>query len=236
MAHPRYAIYFTPPRDNCVCQFGSAALGYDAFTGQLLPFPASLTNACPDWRGLTDEPRKYGFHATFKAPFALAAGRSESELVAACRAFSRAPRPFATIRPVVRSLGDFIALVPDAPSPALDAFAQACVEAFDDFRSPLTEAERARRNPAQLSPRQRASLDRWGYPHVLEDFRFHMTLTGRVPEVQRGRIADLLRAEFAACDVECLAIDRIAIFCQNEPAARFRIIAEFPLQAAGDAR
>jgi putative phosphonate metabolism protein len=231
-AFPRYAIYFTPPRDDRVCRFGAAVLGYDAFTGQTQSFPVSLTDACRDWHDLTEDARKYGFHATLKAPFTLATGRDERDLINACGIFSSAPQAIATIAPVVRPIGDFIALVPETQPAALTTFAQACVEAFDDLRAPLTEADRARRNPEQLTPRQRANLDRWGYPYVLDDFRFHMTLTGRVPEARRAGIVDLLREQFAAERVETLTIDRIALFRQDAATSRFRIIAEHPLHSA----
>ena len=46
-------------------------------------------------------------------------------------------------------------------------------------------------------PRQDANLLRWGYPYVLEDFRFHMTLTERLGlrrcGAPRGRGADAFR-------------------------------------------
>jgi len=231
-AFPRYAIYFTPPRGDRVCRFGAAVLGYDALTGQTQPFPVPLIDACHDWHDLTEDARKYGFHATLKAPFTLADGRDERDLIDACGVFSSAPQAIATIVPVVRPIGDFIALMPETQPPALAAFAQACVEAFDDFRAPLTEADRSRRNPEQLTPRQRANLDRWGYPYVLDDFRFHMTLTGRVPDARRAGIVDLLREQFAAERVETLTIDRIALFRQEEATSRFRIIAEQPLHTA----
>ena len=64
---------------------------------------------------------------------------------------------------------------------------------LDPFRAPLTPSERARRRPEDLDPRRRALLDRWGYPHVFEAFRFHMTLTGRLAddarEAWRARLA-----------------------------------------------
>jgi hypothetical protein len=33
---------------------------------------------------------------------------------------------------------------------------------------------------AGLNQSQVANLDRWGYPYLFADFRFHMTLTGKV--------------------------------------------------------
>ena len=161
-------------------RFGAALLGYDAFTGEDLPFPEGVLQAAPDWRGLTGDPRKYGFHATLKAPLSLAPGRTEAELVSACEAFAATPRAIPVITPVVGSISGFIAVIPAEPPAELIRLAADCVSEFDAFRAPLTEADRARRNPSRLTPRQREHLDRWGYPYVMDDFRFHMTLTGRV--------------------------------------------------------
>jgi hypothetical protein len=83
-AFPRYAIYYVAAPGSDLDRFGAQLLGYDAFSGEPLPFPDGVA---PDWHELTRDPRQYGFHATLKPPLALAQGNSESELVAACEAF-----------------------------------------------------------------------------------------------------------------------------------------------------
>lgn len=173
--HPRYAIYYAAEPGSALNGFGAALTGYDAYTGEDLPFPDGLP---PDWRDLTQTPGNYGFHATLKAPMALAAGRAESQIIAACELFADAARPVPLIRPVIASIGGFAAVVADKPSEELQELAAEAVRAFDFFRAPLTEADRARRNPGKLTPRQREYLERWGYPYVMDEFRFHMTLTG----------------------------------------------------------
>ena len=116
---------------------------------------------------------------------ALAAGRTEAQLIAACELFADAARPIPLIRPVVDSISGFIAVIPAEPSAELQRLAADCTRAFDFFRAPLTPEDRARRNPEKLTPRQCEYLDRWGYPYVMEEFRFHMTLTGRLPAERR---------------------------------------------------
>jgi len=86
------------------------------------------------------------------------------------------------------------------------------VRDFDKFRAPLTADDRARRNPSALTPRQCEHLDRWGYPYVMEDFRFHMTLTGRLEAQRREPILAMLRGRFSALGLTRLAIDQIAVF------------------------
>lgn len=225
---PRYAIYYAPSPDSALHRFGSALLGYDAVSGADLPFPDGVT---PDWREVTEDPRKYGFHATLKAPTALADGRTESELLDACAAFAGRARRIPVIEPVVDAISGFIAVIPATRSDDLQQLAADCVTAFDAFRAPLTAQDRARRKPERLTARQCDYLDRWGYPYVMEEFRFHMTLTGRLSDERRAPIVAQLRERFAAIDLTRLAIDRIALFKQADPASRFRIIGSWPLRA-----
>src|SRR5262249_52491568 len=129
----------------------------------------------------------------------------------------------------VDAISGFIAVVPTEPPTDLYRLASDCVTDFDRFRAPLTDGDRARRNPAAVTPRQRDYLDRWGYPYVREEFRFHMTLTGRPHAARREPILAMLRSRFTETRIDRLAIDRIALFRQVETASRFRIIAHWPL-------
>jgi putative phosphonate metabolism protein len=221
----RYAIYFVPAADSALYRFGSAMLGYDCYTGADLPHPADLDIDDADWRALTEEPRRYGFHATLKAPFRLAPSRREDELTEAVLAYTRAPREIPRIAPEVRLLSTFTAIVPRAPVAALDALAAACTTDFDPFRAPLSRQERARRDPSRLSARQVSHLDRWGYPYVLDDFRFHMTLSGPLPVERRDDVPTRLRRSFAqAWGDKPIAIDRLGLFKQDGATARFRVL------------
>ncbi|MHC4040230.1 DUF1045 domain-containing protein [Bradyrhizobium sp. 23AC] len=226
---PRYAIYFAAGSDSHLSRFGAELLGYDAYTGNELPFPRDALQVAPDWRDVSADPRKYGFHATLKAPMALAPGRTEAELMAACAAFAGRPRPLPVILPVVDSISGFIAVIPAEPVEALQQLAADCVRDFDTFRAELSADDRARRKPEKLSEGQRNYLDRWGYPYVMEEFRFHMTLTGRLDAERRGPILAMLRARFATLQLDTLTIDRIALFRQDDASARFHIVDEWPL-------
>ena len=85
-----------------------------------------------------------------------------------------------------------------------------------------------------MTPRQREHLDRWGYPYVMDDFRFHMTLTGRVGAERRDGLVAMLRDRFAALDLSSLAIDRIALFRQDDANSRFRIVQQYELTQEND--
>jgi len=233
MAHfPRYAIYYVPAQGSALDRFGAELLGHDAWSGSALPFPAHIVEQIADWQELSADPRKYGFHATLKAPMALADGKTEAALLAACADFASEPRVIPLVTPVVDSISGFIAVIPRERSHLLEQLAADCVRAFDVFRAPLTPEDRVRRNPAKLSPRQVDYLDRWGYPYVMEEFRFHMTLTGRLGDVRRGSVLAMLRERFARLELATLAVDRLALFRQNDTKACFTIVGDWPLRAA----
>jgi len=149
--------------------------------------------------------------------------------LATCCPHRRKARPIPAIRPIVDTISGFIAVIPAEPVDALQQLAADCAREFDSFRAALTAEDRARRKPEKLSERQRDYLDRWGYPYVMEEFRFHMTLTGRLDAERRGPILEMLQTRFASLRLDTLAIDRLALFKQDETKARFRIIAEWAL-------
>ena len=168
----RYALYFAPAARG-LHRAAASWLGWDAEAGCAV--------AQPEVEGIaaaTATPRKYGFHATLKAPFRLAEGARAEDLAAAVAALVAQLRPVPLDGLALTRIGPFLALTPQGDDGPLNALAAQVVEGLDPFRAPLTEAEMARRNPDRLTPRQRALLDAWGYPYVLDEFRFHMTLTG----------------------------------------------------------
>jgi putative phosphonate metabolism protein len=226
----RYALYYVPPAASDLYRFGASAIGYDAYAGKDLAFPGKATAAFADWRELTSEPRKYGFHATLKAPFALKDGTTEADLIAAIDAFAETPRTIPEIAPVVRAIGRFVAIVPDASATPLSAFADACVTAFDGFRAPLTERDRKRRLASPLSDSQIELLDRWGYPYVFEEFRFHMTLTGGLPQDKREPAQAFLHTQFNGLGLQSIAIDTLTLLRQDRSDARFVVIKQAALR------
>src|SRR5262249_12093055 len=145
----------------------------------------------------TGEPARYGFHGTLMAPFALASGRSADELEEVLASFVRGHAPVPLGRLKVAGIGAATASVPAGPEAAVRTFAGDCVTAFNRFRAPLSAKDRERRLAAKLSPRQVELLERWGYPYVFSEFRFHMTLTGRLPRDEQARWQEALAGAFA---------------------------------------
>jgi hypothetical protein len=113
--------------------------------------------------------------------------------------------------------------VPGAEAPGLHALAAEVVERFDDFRAPMTRAELARHDHASLTPRQRELLKRWGYPYVLDEFRFHLTLTDRIPVERRPEVERALSDWFAMLLGADVPVDALAVFTEAEPGAPFEL-------------
>lgn len=229
----RYALFYTPPVGHKLTQIAAEWLGRDAYSGVFYKQPTQSThNIALDAKRLvelTAAPRRYGFHGTLKAPFHLAEDQSENQLIKAMERFCESRKVFAMPRLKVGRLGHFFALVPDSPVGELNNFAAEIVRYFDIFRAPLSEADYARRNPDKLEAQQRAYLQQWGYPYIFDAFRFHMTLTGAVPEKEADRMEDILNSLFDPLLQDQLMCDHLTLFCEAEKGAPFIIRTAMPL-------
>lgn len=226
----RYAVYYAPPPTSPLWRKASAWLGRDAYTGEALDRPALSGLEDLDFDALTADPRGYGFHATLKAPFELAADATEDELLAFAGRFA-ADRPAFEAEIAPAALGAFLAFRPVGASPTIAALAADCVRAFDPFRAPLSEFDLARRRRAPLTPEQDAQLFQWGYPYVFGDFRFHMTLTRSIPdEAVRARVLTALQAHFAD-ETGPHRFAGIAVFKQPDRSSPFTILERFAFKA-----
>lgn len=219
----RYALYFTPPRHDPLTRAAEGWLGRSAFTGETFPAQPADPLDASEVAYQTAAARRYGFHATLKAPFHLAGGETEKGLLAAFDDFTAGAQPFRGPRLVLRRMGGFFALVPEAPHPALDRFAGDVVKAFERFRAPLDAAAIERRNPDTLTPSELKHLHVWGYPYVFADFQFHMTLTGRVDAADAPRVERAIWGRFGPLLDQTVEIGSLALFVEPEPGAPFTI-------------
>lgn len=174
MSYSRFAIYYLPP-EGALATFGAAWLGWDVARGARAVHPD-----VPGLPDITMTPQKYGFHGTLKPPFVLADGKTADDLKAGVAALADRLPPAQCDGLDVTALGKFLALTPRGDINDLRRVAEACVKALDPFRAPASAAELARRRQAGLSARQDALLMQWGYPYVMEEFRFHLTLSGQL--------------------------------------------------------
>ena len=231
---PRYAIYYTPAAEHPLAQLGTEWLGRDAFTGEYVTrreFP-DLSNH--DIDRLTSSPSHYGFHATMKAPFELIAGQTEAKLLAHLEKFVLKQSAF-DVRLAVRPLDQFLALRLTENSEAMRTLHEACVKDFDGFRAALSYDDIERRRKANLSPEQDVRMLDWGYPYIFEDFRWHMTLSGRIlSDSTREKVLKFLEDLFQPVLAEHHRVDGIAVYRQVDRDAPFNIIARASFPALAD--
>lgn len=223
-AAPRWAVYFAPQLDHPLWRAGCAWLGRDAAV-------ASDRRPAPAQR---DEPWRYGFHATLKAPWRMPSGQDEADLDRALSALARRHSAFNMPPLEVSTLADFIALRPAEALPRdhpLWQLADACVVELDPFRAPAPAAEQARRAASATDAAALERLQRWGYPHVLEGWRFHMTLSNSLPPgTQREACLKQARAHFApALATLPLRCADLCLFKQSAPDDAFVIERRYPL-------
>jgi hypothetical protein len=155
-----------------------------------------------------------------KPPMRLAKGCSLADLEAACATLAATQAPVTLDGLQLARLGRFLALRPLGDESALNALAVACVRDLDAFRSPAPEAELARRRANGLSPEQDQNLVTWGYPYVLDQFRFHITLTGKLPKPElpsveaalQAHLIPLLPAPFVIKDLALMGEDGMGRF------------------------
>jgi putative phosphonate metabolism protein len=225
----RYAFYISPDEDDPLSAAAARWLGASPFTGETWELEPSGGFSAAELTALTADPRRYGFHGTLKAPFALAPSTSEMQLLNAFAAFTEECTPFEIPEMTLGQLGPFFALVPAGNCSALQDLADETVRRFSPFRAPLSQADIARRRPELLGDAMRRNLFEWGYPYVFESFRFHMTLTGPVPLERQAAMRALLEQAVAPFIGKPFPVTSLALF--NEPArgAPFTVHSLLPL-------
>lgn len=217
----RYAIYFAPPRHSAWWRFGSAWLMRDAIADTRVAPPAVCGFEAGEIEHIVRAPRVYGFHATLKAPFRLAAGYCARDVYLQAANLAATLKAAALPPLQLMQIGGFVALGFTANVPECGAIAAQCVAGFDNLRARADAAELARRHAAGLTPRQAQLLAAWGYPYVFDTFRFHLTLTGRLPPAQCARVTDALSPLVDALQAQPLVFDALNVFEQPAHGAPF---------------
>lgn len=221
MSYTRFAVYYLPPEGD-LATFGAAWLGWDVVSGR----PASQFDV-PQLNSMTATLRKYGFHATLKPPFRLKNTHSAAALDKAVKRMAANCQPALCEGLQLSRLGSFLALTPRGDASEIGRVAAHCVVDLDPFRAVSSEAELAHRRRAGLSLRQNALLDRWGYPYVMEEFSFHLTLTSRLSRNDRKDWQDTLDARLPEMPAS-FVLDEIALVGE-QPDGCFKLIRRYAL-------
>lgn len=219
----RAAIYFTPDKNNPLISHAAQWLGWDAFRAK----PVScLIKRDERW---VVAPSHYGFHATMKAPFHLHESTRLQDIDEALAIFcSKTP---AILLPALKitKISNFFALVPEQQTDELLEVASKTVRFFEAFRAALTEQDIKKRNPHLLDEQQYQYLMDYGYPHIFERFRFHMTLTGAIPLTEQDKVEAILNDYFQKFLSAPFSLNGLGIFVEASNQTPFYCHSYYPL-------
>jgi len=232
LAHAhRFAVYFTPPPGSAWWVAGSRWLGRDAASDTRLDQPCFDGLAPERYWQLTAEPARYGWHATLKAPFVLSEGVGLDELRGALQALAASFTAFEIADLRVQKLGGFLALCPEGDKDTINTVASACVTQLDRLAAPLSSDElERRRRKGSLSTQEDALLVRWGYPYVMERYRFHLSLTGNLQGVDDETVQRLERvAQVWFGALPPCAFDGLSLFVEPTKGADFVFVERWEL-------
>lgn len=213
----RYAIYYAPAPRSALWRAGSEWLGWDAARGVTLLPPALPGGLLARLSPLTRRAAHYGWHATLKAPFRLAEGVDEAQLLQQVAALAATCTPF-SLPLQVGTLRDATVLRVAGDCTVIDALAERCVRQLRPLGAPAPD------RPG-LSPREAELHAAWGYPYVLDQFCFHLTLArfSREPALQ----AAIERAAAAHFDGVLQAdVAALSVFVEPRPDEPMRLLAE----------
>lgn len=218
--YKRYAVYFAPQPQSALGQLGERWLGLCAETGARRNPPNRFVAG----------PRRYGFHATLKAPMRLADGVGEDDFLRSVKSLAALLQPVDLGVVESRRLGGFLALMQASGShDEVSNLAWSCVRSLDHLRGPLTPEEIARR--PGLKGIERDNLLQWGYPYVADQFRFHMTLTSALEDDEIGEALAAFREAAGSVLDEPVMLDAISVYGDPGAPDTFRLIERFALKA-----
>ncbi len=197
----RYAIYWTPASGTPLAEFGAVWFGGFATFGLAADLVARATKA----------PAAYGLHATLKAPFRLKEDASPKALQAALEEFCASRQPPVAAPLKFGRYQRYLTLMLQGDEADIDRLAAGCVTHFDRFRAPTSEEDRRRREIGEMTPRQAAYLEEFGYPYILSDFRFHISLAGPLEETDLDAVENALAAHLAPAMAAPLRIGELTL-------------------------
>ena len=181
--YKRVAIYFLPKKNSSLENFGKNLLGRDINKKKKI----SLTRRQKYFinRGFTyfdelkdycEQPAKYGFHATLKAPFRLKRNVKTKNFYDVISHIAAQHSRFKIKGLKIVYSKKFTFITSRKPNKLLINLESDLVKHLDTFRAELNKTEIKKRIPDSLTFKQNKYLKEWGYPFVFDQFKFHMTL------------------------------------------------------------
>lgn len=227
----RYAVYFAPAPQSPWWKAGSQWLGRCAAGHSVGDMPRVKGITDEEYRQVTAAPRRYGWHATLKAPFALADGVTAEQLASALKTIAQSTPAFDMPALKVALLDNFLAVIAEPQSESANALAARCVMELHALAAPLSPSELQRRRQAPLSAAQDALLLRWGYPFVLDQYQLHCSLTGSLASMRPEQVHQLhLAAQAWFAPLGTCRFESLALFAEPSPGADFVLQAHYGLR------
>jgi hypothetical protein len=226
MTYQRYAIYWIPPSGSVLEQFGRSWLGGDLETGEMHDRRIGLGEELAE--RAAKSPRRYGFHATIKAPFRLASDVTEDDLAEALALFCSKRRLIRSGPLGLERFPSYLALCPQNRRSEIEWLASDCVANFDRFRAPLTDADRKRRR-GELPPLEKLQMEQFGYPYIFSLFYFHISLAGPLEPRELDAVAAALRPALRGFANEDFLLGELCLVGDPGDGALFKMISRAPL-------
>lgn len=226
----RYAIFWLPPADGALAAFGRDWFGTCPERGETRT-PAGFGLPETLAAKAIERPRRYTLHGTIVAPFRPAKGITAQILADELCVFC-ARRTARTTRPLrISRLSRHLSLIPDSGTARLDWLATEAVTHFNTFRAPMSESDLARYPAEQHSDRQVENVHAFGYPYVLSDFIFHITLAGPLEAEQLDEVEQSLAPHLESLTDAPLQIGSLCLLGEVDQTTPFRLIARCALAA-----
>ncbi len=185
--YSRYAIYYAPPKESSLEEFGRYWFGWDPLNAKLINNNHRINylnrfgikNLINIDKNVLIA-KKYGFHGTLIPPFKLNKNYSTNTLFKKTEEIAKKFKKFKFYKFKLKKINNFYAFVQNKKNNNINKLSNRLVRELFKFRSPLTKKEIDRRNPSKLSKLQLNILYKWGYPYLMSEFNFHMTLASEV--------------------------------------------------------
>ena len=181
--YKRVAIYFLPKKNSSLENFGKNLLGRDinkkkkiSLTRRQKYFISRGFTFFDELKDYCEQPAKYGFHATLKAPFRLKRNVKTKNFYDVISHIAAQHSRFKIKGLKIVYSKKFTFITSRKPNKLLRNLENDLVKHLDTFRAELNKTEIKKRIPDSLTFKQNKYLKEWGYPFVFDQFKFHMTL------------------------------------------------------------
>lgn len=212
----RFALYYSPRPHTAFAEAASTWLGRD-HENRNCPRIKTKTLGRERFPELTRAPFHYGFHGTLKPPFRLHDATSKELLCEELDHFCNQRSPFILEGLEIGWIGKFLCLRPVKSSDKMNKLARDAVRQFDSFREDMSFTELKKRRTQGLTPQQDALLLQWGYPYVMDEFCFHLTLSSKIEDAQeRTQVEEEARRHFSSDMLQEIPVDGISLFVETD--------------------